>query len=153
MNQRHPTRTVTDARGYEVELDQGIADLVLACWDADIRTLQCCEDYHGLGYAWLVLAAPADLARLLAVVSEHDPDESALFWRLTDHDADAPDTITPEAPGQWRYRLLATLDATHDGTGSPAACRSWGFVVSVEFPTSDIPFVTERLGSVADHRS
>lgn len=132
--QYHTEVPVTGPDGAVVMIDEGIAPLLTAMWEAGISTINSCES-HVDGLVYLVLADMADLGRLLSLVSL-----GSLTVNVMNDDVGAPDS-SPEEPWRWRYRLRPV---------DPNGQGPWRYIVSVEFPAGQVPEVIRCLTSYRD---
>lgn len=115
-------------------IDEGVAGLLAAMWDAGIETINSCED-HVDGNVYVVLADLAGLQRLLSLVSL-----GSLAVNVMNDDVGAPDS-SPEESWRWRYRLRPV---------DPNGPGLWRFIVSVEFPPAH---VAEVIRCLTDYRN
>lgn len=152
----HPTVELTAPDGHTVPVDEEISPLISALWEHGIQTGSCCQE-TAPGYASVTFHSLADfLAFLEEVVDEPDDDG---YDRLDAVDSDevptlpyhlraagwlfyAPSTFVEPWPGEWRYAL------------NPTPVEGGGFdaIVTVDFPTTDVDAITERLVGRLDAR-
>ncbi|MGH7426551.1 MAG: hypothetical protein ACREJP_10365, partial [Candidatus Methylomirabilales bacterium] len=130
----HREIKVTHPDGSVIAIDEEIADLLAAMWQAGISTLNSCQG-HVDDLVYVVLADLADLERLLCSVSL-----GTLAVAVMNDDVGAPDS-SPEEPWRWRYRLRPV---------NPNAQGPWRFIVSVEFPAHQVSEVIRCLEEYAN---
>lgn len=110
-------------------VDEGIADLILACWQLGIWTTASCQgdENDELGRAYIAFD-PGSAELFGEGVTVEDLDEAppdSLGWRLRTFDTDADDATA------W--------------TWAPSASAPVGFIAY--FPSADIPELTRRLAA------
>lgn len=125
----HREVPVVAPSGAVIDIDEAIAPLLAAMWRAGVSTQNSCEA-HVDGLVYVVLSDMADLERLLASVSL-----GTLAVHVSNDDVGAPDS-SPEEPWRWRYRLRPV---------QPNGSGRWRFIVSVEFPQSQVGEVIRCL--------
>lgn len=145
--------------GWEADVDEGIAPLVLELWRNGIETAGSCQDV-GESLAGLVAAQPHlgplverrrgvayvqlwgldDAARLFEAVANGGPRDE-LYERMA-HWA---------APGAWELQARVRDAVVDDGTEDWSRPSSFEpGVLTLHLPVADLPLVVERL---ARHRA
>jgi hypothetical protein len=133
----HPVRHLRVA-GQSACIDEGIADLVLACWQVGLRTSESCQDFlypdeEHEPEMFLSMATFADHLMLGAFLIEGGPPGPVLD-RLLGHSSDTP-----------RWDLAARPStAAWDGErpADPPRADVWH---SVTFPPADLEDAITRL--------
>jgi hypothetical protein len=101
------------------DVDEGIADVILACWKRDITTTQSCQENRP-GIAWVSFYTATDAERFVSLV--------ALYGR---------------GPDRWNPRTWHWDTYVGPRPGAPSQPH---FFISVRFPHADLPTVRDRLG-------
>jgi hypothetical protein len=142
MTETHPQ--VHIAHGLlEAEVDEDIADLILACWRADIQTTNSCQENRP-GIIWIELGSTDDAARFVDLVAPHEDEKWA---------ASVFDTLWNRAfgdePGAWEWSagisdLSEELDEDKDEIVMLGPTQAH-FYISVRLPHRDMPVLIQRL--------
>src|SRR5688500_168585 len=77
---RH-TQVLVEWQGRQAEVDEGIAPLVLACWQKGIDTVMSCQDDRP-GVVWVMFPSSDDAKRFL------DLTDYAYEWKFETHPKD-----------------------------------------------------------------
>jgi hypothetical protein len=136
-------------RGRRALVDEGIAPLIEALWQADLETVNSCEENRP-GNAWVQFLTAEDAATFLNIVAEYEEGVDVLYnrmhprWRPLDgSELSAPDweyDALPEDGGiVWDEDEGGDVDEWHTGR------NDFFFSVSVRFPRADLPVVLGRL--------
>lgn len=125
----HTEIPVSRPDGTVVMIDEAIAPLLAAMWEAGVETINSCQG-HVDDLVYVVLADMRDLGRLLSLVSL-----GSLTVNVMNDDVGAPDS-SPEEPWRWRYRLRPV---------DPNGLGPWRYIVSVELPAGHVPEVIRCL--------
>lgn len=99
-------------------IDEGIADLIRACWEAGIKTWESCQ---GDGRMFLSLP-PEDALKFLTAVVRHAPESRVAKIINSPRSASAEEA--------WHFRYLAVVGPTKAMLD-----------LMIEFPQSDYEFV------------
>jgi hypothetical protein len=135
-------------RGMRRQIDEELAPLILALWQAGIDTVNCCQENFP-GIAWIEFLSTHDAKEFLDRVAVY-PDEED--YRR----ANGPETLYDRvigrgSEGDWRYDLHPfdfgvdeeiVNDEVVETCIGPA---DFEFSVSIRFPRTDIPLILERL--------
>jgi len=144
MTETHPQAHISHGT-LEADVDEGIADLILACWRADIETVNSCQENRP-GITWIEFESADDAARFVDLVAPHEDEK----WAASDFD-----TVTNRAfgdePGAWEWSaelsdLSEELDEANDEifTVGPTSAH---FYISVRLPHRDMPVLVQRLAA------
>ena len=118
----HPQVPLTDEYGLHAHVDEGIAELIAACWAAGIMTTSSCQEGRP---GWATIGfAPGHAERFVGAATNEDLDDPATFeglgWRMRG----------TESPESWVWQ--------------PGGF-SWTVSFGADFPVADIPELVERL--------
>jgi hypothetical protein len=132
------------ARGFEADVDDGLAPLMLALGRAGVCIAHCRQEYES-GVAWIAFPTAEDAKRFLDIVAQY-PDDRAPFWktlyaRLTGR-GDEGDWEYDIHPKNWAVDEVLVDDEVVETNTGPA---DFEFEVSVRFPVSDIPLILNRV--------
>ena len=112
--------------GDHAHVDEGIADLITACWAMGIRTTGSCEGGHGAGKASIGFERGA--AELFVGAATTDElDDPATFGSLG-----------------WRMREIRPYEDPEGWTWTPGGWP-WAVGFAASFPPSDIPELAARI--------
>ena len=132
--------------GFEADVDEGIAALLLECWEAGLETTQSCQDIGGR--VWIQFMFTDDAERFLSIVAGgFDEDAASLYSRVG---GDSRAVGDAGSTGAWSYAAhVVDVAVEVDDTGRAVRAQDDGPVMhvmlSVRFPISDHPEVLERL--------
>lgn len=127
----------------EADVDEGIADLILACWRADIHTVNSCQENRP-GTIWIEFGSADDAARFVDLVAPHEDEK----WAASDFD-----TLWNRAcggePEAWEWSanlsdLSEELDEDKDEIIMEGPTQAH-FYISVRLPHRDMPVLVQRL--------
>jgi hypothetical protein len=121
---------------WSADVDEEIAPLILACWRADIATSNSCQENQP-GIAWIEFPTALDAEHFTTTVVRDIDD---LYWRAFPNDDGEVHWEWAAVPGDLGEELN---EVTHEieRIGPPDIL----IAVSVRFPRSDIPLLTEKL--------
>lgn len=131
---RHKTVTVEIGDCRE-EIDEVLAPLIAAIWQAGIKTIMCCQETDP-EIAWIEFDSVGDLEGFLNIVARYEVGVDNLYNRIN-HEL----TGEMSAPA-WEYQLNP-LDLNQ--CNSYQGATEIDFTVGVYFPISDIPVILDRL--------
>lgn len=139
MEPTHPQVRISHG-GFEADVDEGIKDLILACWRSGIETDNSCQG--GLKEnAYVSFLTPADAVTFLAKVL---PDENDVLYNEAIHQWGDDETVF------WEWKVFP-LDLSWtwndedemEHEGEPFFALN----IHVRFPPARIPLLTERLAA------
>lgn len=132
---KHPTVMMMDPFSRtDIKIDEKIAPLVSALWDAGIMTEQSCQEDRP-GYAWIVFGDHEEALQFLGIILGKRPDFEDSFIKAISHwDVAGPQNGYVE-PGEWDWAVHPTVD--QEGV--------WSFLTSVSIPVEHLAEVTDRL--------
>ena len=126
---------VVEVGDYREEIDEGIAPLITAIWQAGIDTSMSCQGTAS-GMAWIEFHSVDELASFLNIVADYEPGVDTLYNRIN-YQWTGEMSASP-----WEYQLnpmdINELESYEGATDIM-------FTVGVRFPTSDIPVILTRL--------
>jgi hypothetical protein len=141
----------------EAHVDAALADLILACWQADWDTMNSCQEGVD-GRVWIQFVFPHDAEQFCTVsAGGYDPDLESLYNRVCG-EWEPADWETFRTERAWRYdcgpmdlaapeydEATETLRDAMPGTPAEIVLN-----MSVRFPPSDLAEVTRRVQAHAD---
>lgn len=131
-NEQHPQVRIAH-NDQTAEVDEEIADLILACWRAGIQTARSCQGRPS-ERPWVCFDPEALKAFVFGLVPENDEFVTKhVFGCLW------PNTVNTS----WRYQL--TPDWAHDYEAPAHSATGIVLLSAVFFPRSDIPEIIRRL--------
>lgn len=134
---KHKT-VIVEVGDHRAEIDEGIAPLITAIWEAGIVTMMSCQE-TAPGIAWIEFDSVDDLASFLNIVARYEPGVDTLYNRINYQ-------LTGEMSAPlWEYQLNP-MDINE--CDSYEGATDIEFTVGVYFPTSDIPMILDRLSEV-----
>lgn len=134
---------------HEADVDEGIAQLILALWKLDIRTVMSCQDNNGR--VWINFLSPVDAENFLDAVTTNEDigdDTDCLNNRIAG-EVEPEDWEDFRLHRRWDYSCIPTdfgLDPEDDTrrSGPP----DFYFDLSVRFPLTDLSEAVHRVESV-----
>lgn len=142
---KHPQVTITHGERV-AEVDEGIAELILELWKADINTAMSCQ--HNQDRVWIMFPTATDAERFLNTVVVFDDDIDSIYNAVTSV-VEPDDWETYRAERAWRFDAEAHDYGTEwpedDGPVIETGPRDFAIGISVRFPHSDYTTVLARL--------
>jgi hypothetical protein len=139
-------QVTVEAGGRKAEVDEKLAPLIAATWEAGVSTQASCENYQP-GMVWVVFPSPEEALAFMNLVTVYEQGPDTLYARMT-NGCYTSDLATPP----WSLGIFADDDALfyeededggieegHDGVPDVV------FRVKVLFPRCDLPVIVERL--------
>lgn len=129
-NQIHKTVKVCHFTGIEVDIDEGIAELVAYLWKFKIDTFMSCESNGPNNHIWIKFVGVQDLMHFLSILvvglKNSDPILNRIFEKKTND--------------KWIYRfhIIPDIDCH-------SIIQRFFLPVSVHFPRSDYQWVCQRF--------
>ncbi len=132
--------------GFAADVDEGIAALLLECWEAGLETTQSCQDIGGR--VWIQFMFSDDAERFLSIAAGAFDQEAGSLYNRVGGDSRAIGDAGPASA--WSYTPhVVDVAVEVDDTGRAVRAQGDGPVMhvmlSVRFPISDYPDVLERL--------
>lgn len=143
------------------EVDEKLADFVIACWKNNISTCMSCQENFP-GIVWVYFYDVNDSIKFLNIVAgEYDNDENSLYQRVINSGHENPLfsinrkgslTKNPKS-SSWHYIVgfndLSVNEEIVDDEVITTAESPADLVISfsVRFPQEDLPIVIERLNN------
>lgn len=116
-----------------MEIDVELAPVILALWALGVATRQCCQYDEFSDSAEISFPTTSDMNAFVELIFPGGYDETdELQARIRDWDVYDPASNTRRMG--WRWAVAPEWTGT-----------KWDFVGRVEFPTSDLPTIVERL--------
>jgi hypothetical protein len=84
----HPTTTLTNKHGDQVEIDTKIAPLVQRLWDMELTTVMSCQGDSG-GHVWIMFQSADDAAKFLSLIT-HGGDAGISVCASRPHSGEGP---------------------------------------------------------------
>ncbi len=150
----HPQVRITWA-ATDAEVDEDIADLILACWRNGIHTTMSCQDStdrpgEGPRRVWVEFPAP-DAERFLSIVADRYDNDGESEYNRTVGDWTDEDWESYQRERAWRFDAsVSDLSAPTEG---PDEGQRRTRHVSVRFPITDLEEVVRRLTDAYQGRS
>lgn len=131
-------------------VDEGIADLILACWRADIWTWGSCQNVNG--FIWIGLPNAFMGERFLtAAIGDRSPDFDSVYRRLLfGSDEVLPEDFDFAAWEERCWRVRACADDWNEESDSPPEVV---IGINVDFPVADYDTVLSNVRRAAVLRS
>ena len=128
----HPTVVLTGPSG-SVDIDVEMAPVIAALWKRGIRTRQCCQYNELTDSAEISFPTASETAAFVGALFPLGYDGSdEMRTRISDWEVYDPAASLLRMG--WRWILAPEWDGA-----------TWDFAGRVEFPTSDLPTIVERL--------
>jgi hypothetical protein len=150
----HPQARITHG-DYTAEVDEGIAELILELWKADIPTMMSCQDNRphdepGPGRVWIMFPFAESAERFLNLVATFDTDTDSIYNAIA-HDDVPDDWETFRAERAWTFETsprdfgVEHPDYLSDEPVTETGPRDFVFAISIRFPHRDYPIVLARM--------
>lgn len=138
--------------GYEevIEVDTGIAPLLLALWDAGVMTCNSCQENEP-GVMWIEFYSAEDAENFITLlmvalrdqIVRRPEGDDWLYLRILGEDG--------EEREPWRYEVHPNVCREHLNSDAfdldISALSAIAFTVSIRFPAADYPKVLELLSN------
>lgn len=149
MCDHEQTAVIHPGENSTMDIDEGIAPLILAMWEAGIMTSSSCQEIEP-GIMWIEFPSSEDLEDFLTLLTLVLDDEQ-LF--SSDAYASLRTRMQGRADGStcpWRYEAHP-LECRDDIYSAVSICCGIALTVSARFPAQDYPLVIELLGRYLHH--
>jgi hypothetical protein len=129
----------------KADVDEGIADLIVELWKADIDTFMSCQDNRPKGYVWIQFASAYDGDAFLNIVAQNPELEGQTLYNRIHNRWDVIKKTWRYSIAVFDYGLIEdegednTLEESHTGD------VELRFTVSIRFPLSDYETVLSRM--------
>lgn len=136
-NSKHTT-VIVQVADSKAEIDEALAPLIQELWRAGITTTMSCQELEP-EVAWIEFPSIEELFRFLNVTTRYEPGVDTLYNRILDQ------LTGPMSAPTWEYQLhlMDIFEGQEEQIVDGLAC--FDAMVSVYFPTTDIPVVLQRL--------
>lgn len=119
--------------GGDVEIDVELAPVITELWALGVATRQCCQYDEFSDSAEISFPTASDMTAFVDAIFLGGYDETdEMQARIRDWEVYDPAPSTRRTG--WRWTVAPEWNGTN-----------WNFVGRVEFPTSDLPTIVERL--------
>jgi hypothetical protein len=135
------------------DVDEGIADLILACWRADIWTWSSCQNVNG--FIWIGLPDAFIAERFLtAAVGDRSADIESVYQRLGLRFDDEVDDLPEDFDfAAWEDRCWRVRASADDWNSEPDSQPEVAIGINVDFPVADYDTVLSNVRRAAVLRS
>jgi len=136
---RRHAAVVVEVGPWREEIDEAIAPLIEAIWQAGIPTMMSCQETDP-GMAWIEFEELEHVQEFLNLVADYEEGAATMYNRI------AHDLITPPAATPMREYQLNPLDCGgNDESHRKDRDCAFIFSVGVYIPHADLPIVLDRL--------
>jgi len=125
-------------QGESVEIDEVMAPLIKAIWDAGIETMMCCQEAWP-GLAWIEFTSVDEALKFLNIAVVYDDTKDSLFARASMH------SLSSGNCPDWEYQLNV-MDALELEPPRKKGSEAYFWAsVGIYFPHEDMEVILQRF--------